>query len=1103
MRPMRPSLATAVALLGTVVASVGGVGEAQALTACTAAQITSQDPGCPPGTGACNITRIFDIGDGCTIDLAVRNVTLTGSGRINIFSGTVVLKAGTVTLAQSSLIDGKGNLTTTPRNRGGMITIQTTGAFTTQRGAAGNGIIDVSGMAQGGTIVIDAGGSVTHAGRLIADQLDPNGSGGSISIRSKGDVVTNLNSLLTATGGLFGGGGAIDISATGRIDLAEMVNGNGGDGGLVDLLAGGEIITRRIEVIGQGDAGSGGCVSIVAGTRVQLLQPILGNGTASSTASGGGCGGFLDVEARFGDVNVTANLNFDSGYPDGGGGGITLTSRGSITVSSVAIVSAAGVGPFGCGGEISMDANVDVISAGTLDGTGGFGGNLVDVIAGRNASVTGPTDVRGRESGSFGGAVTALAGALGPGTLTIGNSVKASGGGCAPETGCGVGGFADLSGCDVTVTPAGSVEARGGDAGEILITAREQLRVQGPLDATTVGGGANGSNIYVHKSTKAPIVTAAVSPPATATPLAACTAPAQPACLIPCPGCGNGVIEFPEACDTVGTPQSCDGGCSTVCQLENCNDGSPCTVDTCDPLLGCRHAPAPDGTSCSDSNVCNGVEQCTGIFCQATAPLNCNDSNPCTLDPCNPVSGCSSHPPAPASTACSDNNLCTLGDACNGTGACNPGPFPLICNDNLECTTDTCAAATGCVFTQRTGACTDDGSECTTDTCAAGVCTHPARTGACTDDGNECTTDTCAAGACTHPPRTGSCTDDGNACTSDTCAGGACTHPARTNGTPCDDGGFCTVNDSCQGGVCTGGGARPCGDTDVCTTDGCDELGDTCTHTPLNPCCGNGTPEAGEACDDGNGSNSDACLTTCVAASCGDGFVRTGVEQCDLGGSNSNAPNANCRTDCRLQRCGDGVVDNLRGEQCDDGNTSNGDGCSATCFQEPPPSGDFIAGRGNSTTDCALEWAMVNPDLDRNGIPWIRQSCQDGDPSCDVGTTPGECTFHVWICSNNHDARLPLCTPGGPALGTILSATALKPSQREAGLRAEDAANRLELLRAAQAAQVSTFDTCGPRMAIRVPLKTPDRKGVKTLRVKGGTSIGIKEVDVLKLFCLP
>jgi hypothetical protein len=40
-------------------------------------------------------------------------------------------------------------------------------------------------------------------------------------------------------------------------------------------------------------------------------------------------------------------------------------------------------------------------------------------------------------------------------------------------------------------------------------------------------------------------------------------------------------------------------------------------------------------------------------------------------------------------------------------------------------------------------------------------------------------------------------------------------------------------------------------------------------------------------------------------------------------------------------------------------------------------------------------------------------------------------------------------------------------------------------------------------MAIRVPLKTPDRKGVKTLRVKGETSIGIKEVDVLKLFCLP
>ena len=33
----------------------------------------------------------------------------------------------------------------------------------------------------------------------------------------------------------------------------------------------------------------------------------------------------------------------------------------------------------------------------------------------------------------------------------------------------------------------------------------------------------------------------------------------------------------------------------------------------------------------------------------------------------------------------------------------------------------------------------------------------------------------------------------------------------------------------------------------------------------------------------------------------------------------------------RASRCGDGVVDHLNGERCDDGNTSDGDGCGADC----------------------------------------------------------------------------------------------------------------------------------------------------------------------------
>src|SRR5690606_14819559 len=73
--------------------------------------------------------------------------------------------------------------------------------------------------------------------------------------------------------------------------------------------------------------------------------------------------------------------------------------------------------------------------------------------------------------------------------------------------------------------------------------------------------------------------------------------------------------------------------------------------------------------------------------------------------------------------------------------------------------------------------------------------------------------------------------------------------------------------------------------------------------------CGDGNPDTGEACDDGNQSNTDACLTSCAAASCGDGFLRTGVEECDDGDDNSDSEPDACRMSCAVASCGDDVVD--------------------------------------------------------------------------------------------------------------------------------------------------------------------------------------------------
>jgi len=61
------------------------------------------------------------------------------------------------------------------------------------------------------------------------------------------------------------------------------------------------------------------------------------------------------------------------------------------------------------------------------------------------------------------------------------------------------------------------------------------------------------------------------------------------------------------------------------------------------------------------------------------------------------------------------------------------------------------------------------------------------------------------------------------------------------------------------------------------------------------PVCGNGVPEPGEQCDDGNLIDGDACESDCTLPSCGNGIV-DGGETCDDGANNglSGFCNATC-----------------------------------------------------------------------------------------------------------------------------------------------------------------------------------------------------------------
>ena len=93
-----------------------------------------------------------------------------------------------------------------------------------------------------------------------------------------------------------------------------------------------------------------------------------------------------------------------------------------------------------------------------------------------------------------------------------------------------------------------------------------------------------------------------------------------------------------------------------------------------------------------------------------------------------------------------------------------------------------------------------------------------------------------------------------------------------------------------------------------------------------------------EICDDGvNDGRYGGCKPGCggLGPFCGDGMTEPGIEQCDDGHDVSTYNQPGCGPGCKtVPRCGDGRVDSLWGETCDDGNAVAHDGCSATCQLE-------------------------------------------------------------------------------------------------------------------------------------------------------------------------
>ncbi len=416
--------------------------------------------------------------------------------------------------------------------------------------------------------------------------------------------------------------------------------------------------------------------------------------------------------------------------------------------------------------------------------------------------------------------------------------------------------------------------------------------------------------------------------------------------------CGDGQHDPGEECDD-GDANN-DDDCTNACTLPRCGDGIEQSSEECDDgninpndacTTSCRN------NDCGDGFIEFGVEEC-------------DDGNTNNGDGCNEV--------------------CEVEDNCpNGVVQVELGEE---CDDGNDINEDFCSNACQRPFcgdgvTAGAEDC-DDGNknpnddcknDCTDNICGDGIVQLPEI------DCSECGFEECDDG---NGIDNDGCSDE---CIEADCGDGVVQVQAGEECDPDEDGAEplpagCFCSEHCEV-ECADIPQPYCGDNVTNAAEECDDgnnvNGDACTNNCTNAVCGDGITGPGEECDDGDADMDDGCLNDCTTAACGDGVVFTGVEQCDDGNTadgdgcdsdcfnedgptptdptdpagalcgngqvegdeecdageigeivNSDAPNApsGCRTDCTKRRCGDTVVDNSFGEECD-----GSLGCTSSC----------------------------------------------------------------------------------------------------------------------------------------------------------------------------
>lgn len=183
--------------------------------------------------------------------------------------------------------------------------------------------------------------------------------------------------------------------------------------------------------------------------------------------------------------------------------------------------------------------------------------------------------------------------------------------------------------------------------------------------------------------------------------------------------------------------------------------------------------------------------------------------------------------------------------------------------------------------------------------------------------------------------------------------------------------------------------------------------------------------------------------TTSLSLSiCGNELVDAG-EDCDVLGETGTYSQTivgrQCTPICKWgPYCGDGILQTIHSEECDDGNNDSGDFCSATCKIEPAgsggggTSGGGSGGGGGSDTELgdtvitvsgqAYPSLTINFLLDTETVGTVR-SDREGEFDFATDAEPGTATLGVWATDKNGTRSITLNNTFDVTQGAITNLT--------------------------------------------------------------------------------